>query len=137
MSRPIRGTTLSGATSAKAGDSVNLNGHNSVGLVVEADNLDTGSDTLSVQVEARVGDEWAVLRDDSGTTALTISTSEMDDPESNGNYAGFVFIHGVPVNEVRARITSFTDSAGSDLKVDAYITGANWNGPARQFREVA
>lgn len=138
MGRPVRGTTLSGATAAGAGDLVQLKGHNSVGLFVEAQNLDTANDTLDVQLEARVANEWTSVRDDSGSKALTVTTTEFEDPDGDGTFAAFVFIHGVPADEVRARITSFNNaSADGDLSVDVYIMGSNWNGPSRPFREVA
>ncbi|AGC34492.1 hypothetical protein HVTV-2_gp124 [Haloarcula virus HVTV-2] len=136
MGRPIRAEALTGATSATAGDRVQTKGHNSLGLYVVAENLDTANDTLDVRAEMQVAGEWSAVRDASGTVVLSLSTSDFEDPDGNGTYAAFVFAHGVPAEFLRARITSFTDNANGDLSVDAYVMGANWNGPAREFREI-
>jgi hypothetical protein len=137
MGRPIRAETLSGATSTTAGDSVQTKGHNSLGLYVIAENLDSSNDTLEVRAEIEVAGEWASVRDGTGTVVLSVSTSDFEDPGGNGTSSAFVFAHGIPAEFLRARVTSFTDNAGGDLSVDAYIMGANWNGPAREFREIS
>jgi hypothetical protein len=136
MSRPIRAQTLSGATSPGTGEKVETKGHNSLGLFVVADSLDTGSDTLEVRLEVQVADEWSPVRDSSGTIVVSLSASDFEDPDGNGTFAAFEYAHGVPAEFARANATSLSDSAGGDLSVDAYVMGANWNGPGREFRDL-
>lgn len=135
MSRPIRNLSLSGSTSAGAGEGHGAKGHNSLGLFVVAKNLDTANDTLDVRLEAEGPDgEWSPLRDESGTLVGTLSVGDFTDVDGDGTtYNAMLFIHGVPAPRIRANITSYTDSSGSDLSVDAFVLAANNGGTGSAY----
>lgn len=121
MSRPIAKTSISEATATEEGEAFATKGHNSLGLFVLARNLDTANDTLEVELQVSfAGDEWAGIVSAGGDKPKLLE-GDFKDPDSDGNYAGFLYVHGVPAPEIRAAITSFTDNADSDLEVDAYV----------------
>lgn len=127
MSRPIRKQSLSGATSTGAGAGHSAKGHVSQGLFVVADGLDTANDTIDVRLEVEGPDaEWTPIRSESGALVGTLSVADFEDVDGDGTtFNAMLFIHGVPAPRIRANITSFTDSSGSDLSVDAYVLAAN------------
>lgn len=133
MSRPIRKKSHDAVSSAGAGEVHETKAHNSLGIFVVARNLDTGNDTLDVRVEAsptNTGSEWATIDTKQGgggskTTRLSVDVNDFEDTDGDGTYVAFLYAHGVPVEYVRANITTFTDAAGSDLEVDSYIVAAN------------
>jgi len=144
MSRPFRAKSHDAVSSTGSGESHETKGHNSLGLFVVARNLDTGTDTLNVRVEAsptNLGDEWATIDTVQGggttTTRLTVDTNDFEDTDGDGTYVAYIYAHGVSVEYVRANITSFTDSAGSDLEVDTYIMGANNGGTGHAYDHVS
>jgi hypothetical protein len=125
MSRPIKKPSLNAATSATAGESHQSSGHNSLAIVVHAANLDTGSDTLDVQMEVSADrTNWAPIEDEDGQV-LAVTASDFVDTDGNGTYVAYEFKHGIPAPWIRLRITSFTDSADSDLEVSGFVLGCN------------
>lgn len=147
MPRQHKCRSVDSATSTVEGSTFESRGHNSVGLFVIAKNLDTGSDTLEVVLDAVHTDEntssektGPVRRNDGGpggTTRIGVNESDFADPDGNDTYAAFAYAHGVPAEHFAARVSSFTDSANGDLEVTAWLYFGNWNGPGREFREVA
>ncbi|MFB6284585.1 MAG: hypothetical protein ABEK59_11780 [Halobacteria archaeon] len=138
MARPIREKSVSGASSTATGNRVGTGGRITVSLYVVAKNLDTVNDTLDVQLEASQDDgaNWAKLRDKDGNQIGNVTVSEFDDPDGGGDYAAFVTIHGVAADFIRANITSFTDSSGSDLTVDAWVSATDNSGTSHNYRKV-
>lgn len=141
MSRPIRNESLQGSDSTGPGEGHQAKGHNSLGLFVVAENLDTANDTLDVRLEAEGPDgEWSPLRDESGTLVGTLSVADFEDVDGDGTtYNAMLFIHGVPAPSVRANVTGFTDASDSgttpvaDLSVDAYVLAANNAGTGSDY----
>lgn len=121
MSRPIAKESISQAAGTVDGEPFATKGHNSLGLFVLARNLDTANDTLEVELQASfAGDEWAGVVSAGGDKPKLVE-GDFKDPDGDGNYAAFLYAHGVPAPEVRASIISLTDSANGDLEVDAYV----------------
>lgn len=139
MSRPIRKQSHDAATAAGAGEVHKSKAHNSVGLFVVAQNLDSANDTLTVQVEGSPtgsNGEWATIDTKQGgtkTQRLTVDISDMEDTDGDGTYVGFVYAHGIPVEWLRVNVTTFTDAANGDLTVDTYITGVGNAGTGHGF----
>lgn len=139
MARPFTAQSHASATSAGVGEQHESKGHNSIGLFVVARNLDPANDTVEARIEGSpTGNdgEWALIETRQGgsvTTRLSLTTNVFDDPEGDGTYVGYIYAHGVPVEYLRVNLTSFTDSANSDLEVDTYIVGANNGGSGHSF----
>lgn len=148
MTRQHKCRSINDATGATNGTDFESRGHNSIGLFVIAENLDSGNDTLEVVVDAAHeaeadGNErqyaGPALQSGTGpgkTQRLGLDETDLADPDGDGTYTGFVYGHGVPAEHFRARIVSFSDSADADLTVSAWLYFGNWNGPGREFREV-
>lgn len=146
MARQRKVRSINSATSAGAGESYSSGGHNSVGLFVIARNLDPNNDTLEVVLDAEHQSEetgtevGGPVRAPGGgpgnSTPVGITEGAMVDEEGDGAYAGFLFVHGVPAEFFRARISDYADSAGGDLEVDAWVYFGNWSGSANEFREI-
>ncbi|AGM11974.1 hypothetical protein DNAM5_115 [Haloarcula californiae tailed virus 1] len=146
MPRQHKCRSINAATGTTNGDSYESRGHNSVGLFVVARNLDETNDSLEVVLDAVHTDEntsgeeqGPVRRSDGGpgsTSRVGVTAGDLGDPGGDGTYSGFAYAHGVPAEHFAARITEFTDNAGSDLEVDAWLYFGNWSGPGREFREV-
>lgn len=128
MSRPLRKQSHSGATSAAAGEAFQTKAHHHIGLFAVAANLDTANDTLDVRVEASPDrDEWATIdTKQSGVkeTRLSLSVGDFEDVDGDGTFTAFIYASDVPVEHIRANITSFSDAASGDLSVDTYLTAA-------------
>jgi len=135
MSRPIIQKSVEGATAATQGEGFAAKGHTSQGLFVVADGLDTANDTLDVRFEVEGPDEeWSPLRDKNGTLAGTLSVSNYTDVDGDGTtYNAMLYVHNVLAPRIRANVTSFTDSAGSNPSVDAYVLAANNAGTGSQY----
>lgn len=136
MSRPLKKQSVSGATSTTKGSEHFVKAHTKLGLYVVADNLDTANDTLTVRLEAGLDtdnsdgtiDQWAEIVDEAGNKA-EVTASDFSDPDGDGNFAVFFVMDDIPAEIVRANVSSFTDSSGGDLSVDAHIyTGGNADG---------
>jgi len=148
MPRQHKCRTINDATGAEVGTDFESRGHNSIGLFVIAEGLDPGSDTLTLVVDAAHEAEadgadrqygGPIVQAGSGpgnTQRIGLDETDFVDSDGDGTYAAFVYAHGIPAEHFRARITEFTDSAGSDLTVSAWLYFGNWNGPGREFREV-
>jgi len=145
MPRQHKCRSVNAATGTTNGDTFESRGHNSVGLFVIARNLVPANDTLEVVLDAvhtaegLTGEEKGPVRRSGtvgGSDRVGVDQTEMSDPDGNGTYSGFVFVHGVPAEHFAARVSSFSDAANGDLEVDAWIYFGNWNGPGREFREV-
>lgn len=137
MGRPTQEKSLDGVSSATAGSGLTTGGRITVSLFVVANNGDTGSDTLDVQLEVSMdGTNWTPLRDETGTQIGQLTIAEFADPDSNSDPAAFLTVHGVAGRHVRARVTSFTDSAGGDLTVDAWVSTTSNTPTSKDYREV-
>jgi len=139
MSRPGSKKSNDGATATGAGESHFTRAHTAVGVFVVAQNLDPGNDTLEVSLEGGFGYGGTnyftpLLRKDN--SVVQVSDSEMTDKDGDGTYTGFVWESNVPVEQIRARIDTFTDSAGGDLTVDTYVLMSNnASGGGHSFEE--
>lgn len=138
MARAVQEKSIENATASTAGSVMQTGGRVSVSLWVLADNLDDANDTLDVQIEVSMNDgtDWALLRDETGTQVGNVTLSEFDDPDGNGNFTAFVTVHGVAADQVRARITTLTDSAGGDLSVDAVVAASSNPNSAKRYRSA-
>jgi len=148
MPRQHKCRSINDATGTAVGSDFESRGHNSIGLFVIAENLDSANDTLEVVVDAAHEAEadgadrqyaGPALQSGSGpgsTQKLGLNETDLADPDGDGTFTGFVYGHGIPAEHFRARISSFTDSANGDLVVSAWLYFGNWNGPGREFREV-
>lgn len=140
MSRPRQNKSVDAQSGTGAGSSLQVGGRVTVHLFVVARNLDTGNDTLKVDLEVSMddGSNWAKLRDDQGNKVgnVAVSNSDFNDPESDGTFAAHVNVHGVSVDQLRANVTSFTDSGGSDLEVDAYVGATANSDVGKGYRTV-
>jgi len=135
VSRPIIQKSIDGASADTQGEGFAAKGHTSHGLFVVANGLDTGTDTLEVRLEMEgPKGEWSPVRDKDGTLVGTLSVSDFTDADGDGTtYNAMLYIHNVPAPRIRANITSFTDSSGSNLSVDAYVLAANNAGTGHGF----
>jgi len=138
MSKPIRGQSIDSSTSAGAGETVRLKGHNSIGIFVTARNLDSYNDTLDLRVEVSTGDvnEWAIIegfQQGNKVDKLVLDIDSFEDVDGDGTFTAFRYAHGVPAEKARARIANLNDAAGSDLEVDAYIMATGWTGPGFRY----
>lgn len=133
MSRPGKKQSHDGATATGAGEAHFTRAHTAVGVFVVAKNFDPVNDALTVEVEGGfegktpTGDDGkdylAPLYD--GSQELSITGAELVDSGDGSTYYGFVWASNVPAEKARARISDFTDSAGSDLEVDTYLLVSN------------
>lgn len=127
MSRPGKKQSHSGATAAGAGEGHFTKAHTAIGIFVVAKNLDTANDTLTVSLEGGFEyngtDYYAPLFD--GTSERKASASDFSDPDGDGDYEMLLWASNIPAEKVRARITQFTDDAGSDLEVDTWVLLSN------------
>lgn len=114
MSRPISKKSVSGQAATGAGEGFQTKGHHSVGLAISASNVE-GTDTLTVRLEAEVGGNWLPVFDSAGN-AIELSNSALVSGD------GVITLPSFPGSRARANVTAFSDSAGSDLSVDAWIT---------------
>ena len=135
MSRPFSKQSHSGAQSTGAGEGHSAKGHNSLGLFVVAENLDTANDTVDVELQAEVADgEWAPIHNEDGTQVGQLTVSEFGNESGSSNSTALLFIHGVPAPRMRAVITGFNDASGDgDLSVDTYVLGTNNAGTGSQY----
>ena len=139
MSRPGSKKSNDGATATGAGESHFTRAHTAVGVFVVAEGLDPGNDTLEVQLEGgfNYGDNTyftPLFRKDN--SVVQVADGEMTDRDGDGTYTGFVWESNVPVEQIRARITSYTDNAGGDLSVDTYVLMSNnASGGGHSFEE--
>jgi hypothetical protein len=139
MSRPGIKKSNDGATATGAGESHFTRAHTAVGVLVVAQNLDAANDTLEVVLEAGYnynGSDYftPLLRRDDTEVSLTVS--EMTDNDSDGTYTGMVWESNAPVEQLRARISAFTDNANGDLSVDTYVVMSNnASGGGHSFEE--
>lgn len=135
MSRPYRELSVDGATGTGPGEEHAGKGHVTLGLFVVASNLDSANDSLTVRLEVEGPDgEWSPIRDKDGTVIGELTQSEFEDVDGDGTtFNSFLYVHGVPAPSVRANVTSFTDAAGGDLSVDAYVHAANNGGTGSDY----
>lgn len=140
MARPQRVKSIDAVTSATAGEAFETKGHNSLGVFVVARGLDTANDTVEGRLEAVLSpdngtEHTAVIKNVETGNDFTFSGSDLEDQDGDGTYSLFAYAHGPPVEKVRVNITSFTDNAGGDLEVDAWIFASNWGGPGHYFED--
>lgn len=139
MAKGRRFTSHDGVTSAGAGDSQQSRQHTTIGLWVEATNLDSASDTLEVRVEASPDDTHYAPIDSAApavTDALSYTAGDLTQSAAdNSVYVGYKVLNNVSVEYVRSNITSFTDDAGGDLEVTTYIFIGGWTGSGKSFAE--
>jgi hypothetical protein len=135
MSRPLIQASVEDADSPVAGEAHSAKGHTALGLFVVAEGLDTAIDTVDVRLEVEGPDgEWSPIYDEDGTLVGELTVSEFVDVDSDGTtWTAMLYVHNVPAPRIRANITSFTDSSGSDLSVDAYVLAANNSGTGHEF----
>jgi len=138
MAKHRRVDSIVGATSTGAGDDEKTRGHTKHGLWVQAQNLDPANDTLEVRGEVSPdGDVFAPV--DSGAPAqdnvLSLTASDLYDTEDPDVMAGYIQHNDTPAEHIRANVTSFTDDAGSDLSVTAYVFIGGWTGRGKSFNE--
>lgn len=121
MSRPIAKQSVSDQSATGAGEQFETKGHHAVGLAVSASNIE-GTDTLTVVLEAKIGGSWLPVFDSAGNK-IEITNSALVSGD------GIITLPSFPGAKARANITAFTDSAGSDLTVDAWVVATgNANG---------
>ncbi|RDZ52971.1 hypothetical protein C5C07_14575 [Haloferax sp. Atlit-4N] len=135
MSRPIRQQSIQGASAVTQGEAFAAKGHNSLGLFVVAQGLDTaGGDVFTVRLEVEGPEgEWSPIYDYSGTVIGELTGSEAVDVDSDGStYNAFTAVHGVPAPSIRANLTDYTDG-GSGFTIDAYVLGAGNAGTGSAF----
>jgi len=88
---------------------------------------------IRLEVEGPDG-EWSPVKDKDGALVGTLSVGDFTDVDGDGTaYNAMLYVHNVPAPRIRANITSFTDSSGSDLSVDAYVLAANNAGTGSQY----
>jgi len=117
---------LSAVTSSGASSPVASKGHPHITLYVEASNVDTGSDSLSVQLEGSPdGETWAPVEMVSGNRAV-IDVSDVDVD------AGAVSVNGGFYEYLRANVTEISDSAGGDLSLTVWIMATGNSGTGRR-----
>jgi hypothetical protein len=118
VSRPLNELSLDGATGTATGEEFAGKGHTHFTLFVIAWNIDTGSDTLTVELQhSPRGDTWTPLTSVTETdiTGESASTSTR-----------------VATETVRASVTDFSDASGNDLSVDAYVLASGNTGLAQR-----
>lgn len=137
MARPVQEKSLDAVSSAQSGSAIEMGGRISVMMHVIARNVDTTNDTVDVDLEVSQdeGNNWAKLRDETGTQIGQLTLSEAGDPDGTGTTAAHLYIHGVAADKLRANLTNFTDASGSDLEVDVYVGGFG-RAPAQNYRTV-
>lgn len=126
MSQPYSHTSHDEVSSAGPGDEWMTKGHNSLGLGIIASNLSPSTDTLEARLEVYVGDDenggWAPVRNPNGNLRGELVAGDLYQND-DGDYVGFLYIHGVPSEKVRVNITGFTDNASNDLVVSTFVSG--------------
>lgn len=139
MAKGRRFTSLDAATATGAGSSTKTRGHDELGFFVEANNLDDTNDTVDITLEVSADDNHFTTVD-IGTTgetdvfSLTVSDFEQSDSD-NSIWTAYIAGHNVPVEYVRANLTSYTDDSGSDLEITAYIFTGGWTGRGKSYNE--
>jgi hypothetical protein len=129
MARPISEKALTDATSAGAGEELSPGGRITFSLFVVGTNLDTGSDTLDVRLEASMdGENWSPM-------GASVSASDFE-AVSGSEPAAYTSIHGYAARYVRPSITSFNDSANGDLTVTAYVGASSNPSTTHDYREA-
>lgn len=126
MARPILEPVLSAVTSSGASSPVASKGHPHVTLYVQANNIDSGNDTFTVQLEGSPdGESWAPVEMVSGNKAV-IDVSNFDQD------AAAVSVNGGFYEHLRANVTEVTDSSGGDLSLDVWIMATGNSGTGRR-----
>lgn len=127
MSRPFKKKSHDGATGTGAGESHFTRSHTSLGVFAVARNLDPTNDSLTVSLEGgfKYGGNDYFSPIYTGGSDKKASETEFTDDDGDGTYTMFLWASNVPAERVRARITEFTDDAGSDLEVDTFVLGSN------------
>ena len=128
MSRPTKIKSVEADTGTGPGQPYNLGGRITVALQVETDGDAAGG--LTVDLEARLGDSWAKLRDGSGEQVGQVTEAELD--EDDGTHTAFVAVHGVNAEQLRANVEENVDG----VTVDAWVAGSSNPNSAQQHREV-
>lgn len=108
---------LDAATTNTTTTSVTAEGVTQAGLAVATSAADVGGgDTATVTVEVSPdGTEWAALQDTGGTT-LELTEADLDTAGGAATSADFVGV------EARLRLSNFSDAAGSDFDISAWLT---------------
>jgi hypothetical protein len=131
MGAPKKRQVFDAATGTGQSGGVRTNGHFYLAVLVVTRNVDTSNDTLDVRLEVSAnGTDWATGRNANGDPSQVTAS----DLGPNGN--GVAVSHGVPAEEMRANINAYTDSAGGDLEVDAWVIAGGWTGPGMRNRSV-
>ena len=131
MTRPYTAKSITEATGAGPGEDFRSKGHNSIGLFVSAPALDTDLDDLDVQIEVSPNREWWAVPRRDGNQQGSVSLADFNDQG-----AAFVYVHGLPADHVRARITTYTDTENADLVVDAWLMATNRSGSGNAFKSL-
>lgn len=132
MSRPIKLKSVDAQTATGAGSASDSKGHPTISLYVVARNFDSVNDDLAVRVEtaATQDGEYAPINN------LDVVKADFVDVDGDGTYAAFVRLGPTAAQYLRANVTTYTDAAGGDLSVDAYVLATGWSGGGYDFREV-
>lgn len=140
MAKHKRFTSLQDVQSAQAGASRKTAGHLALGLWVVANNLDPANDTVKVRGEVSPNDTH-YHPVDIGTTqnddVLSVTTADFVQSDAdNSVYVAYIQAHNVPVEHLRANLTSYTDSSTeNDLSVTAYLFLGGWAGRGKSYNE--
>lgn len=135
MGKPVNLKSLDAQSSTGAGKETRTKGHYHLTLFAVAPNLDSGLDTLTVELEGSPdGTHWANV--DTVSSAKELDESDFSNDPTSGDQTAAITVYGAQHEYIRARVSSFTDSAGSDLEVTAWILAGGWEGPGvRSGRE--
>lgn len=125
MARPFSEQVLSGETTATVSPATKTNGHNSLGMFIKLNSVDSANDTVDASLEVspvESGDVWATPRDMTGNTATTTVS------DADANDGVLLYVHGCPAARARIELTSVNDAASGDLTVDGWLLFANNSG---------
>lgn len=118
MANPVNKKSVTGATGTTAGESTRSRAHYHLTLHANAANIDTTNDTLTVELQ---GSPDRATWD----TVATLTQSDFDsDLLGTTDPTGSATVTGAYYEHLRVAITEFTDAAGADLSVDAWIMAA-------------
>ena len=128
MTAPTNYRTHVSADAIGSSEAFGSKGHHNVALTVSAPNVDPANDTLTVVVECSPdGQTWTPLTREDGSQ-VSLQASELD---SEGE--GYAKVSGAIASELRVCISDYSDSSGSDLEVDSWLTLGGWEGPSHDI----
>lgn len=115
MANPVNLKSVSGATGTEAGKDTRSRGHHHLTLHANAANVDTTNDTLTIELQGSPdGSAW--------DTVASLDQSQFDsdllgttDPTASTTITASYYEH------LRVVVAEFTDAAGGDLVVDAWV----------------